>query len=144
MTVGTNTANPATTDDAMTDAFDEAFEFTRGVMEQPGLLDLLPDKATLNLRTVDIQGHPIQLTAALAPGSDTWVALISKWAVRTDTPIFLRPVIDEHGFVHDQAAIMQAFQEGGDSPDTALDLLERRLRAAIAEALRFDLDVDSH
>jgi hypothetical protein len=126
----------------MQDAFDQAFEFAREAMKRPELLDQLPDKSTLALRGIDVHGHPIQLTAAKAPGSDQWTALISRWSLTTTSPLFLRPILDARSVLHDQQAVMATFRESGNTSEAALDALERRVQAAITEAIHFDPEGD--
>lgn len=145
MTAGTKPMDTVTTDDEMADAFDQAFDFARGVFDRPALLDELPDKATLVLRglsfhDLNISGHPIQLVAVQDAGSSTWTARISRWTLTTESHIFRRPVLDARSILHDQQAIMETFRETRDTSDAALDALEHRVRTAISDAIRFDPD----
>ncbi len=140
MRVQATKSTPTAADDEMEAAFDRAFEFARAAMERPAMLDALPEKATLALRQIDVHGHPIQLAAARAAGSDRWDALISRWALTTDSESFVRSILDDRSILHDQQAMMETFRGTGETREVALDELERRMRTAFAEAMRFDPD----
>jgi hypothetical protein len=140
MKAKTETVQGAVVNGDMAKAFDEAFDFVRAVVEKPDVLSRLPAKASLSLRSIDVQGHPIQLAAArsVEPNDDAWTAHIARWSIEETSSSFLRPILDDRGFAHDQQAVMAQFRETRETAEAALDALERRLRLAFSEALRVD------
>lgn len=115
-------------------AIDQAFAFMKAVLDNPAILDVLPDDATLSFRAVDIAGHAFQLTAALARGGECWVARPTTYAVAADAPVLDRPDVGDGATGRIGAGIAAEFRAEGNSAPAALDALEAILRAAAADS----------
>jgi hypothetical protein len=127
---------PDEKNEAVTAAIDRAFSFLRAVHERPSLLDDMPERATVVLRDVAIEGHRFGLTAAQAADGGEWVARPFRYALTAGARLFNRPIAGGEGMVQDQIAIVETFRASGDTRDAALDALESKLRAAVAEAVQ--------
>ena len=113
-----------------------AFDFLADVHEKPGVLDRLPDGATLAFRELDVYGHVYRLTAARAGGADAeWVATISGYSLTAGAQMFSRPVVDGRSTMHDLEAIVRTFRATGDTAEAALDALAAELKKAIGDAI---------
>lgn len=133
-----------TDDDETEQTIDQAFDFLRTALKKPEILDHFPDKGTLRFRPVEIQGHAFQLTASRAEGETGWTARVSRYAATAGAASFQRPIpgvdADPSDFFGMTLALAGALQETGPTEEAALDALEARLRAAVGDAVRVDLD----
>lgn len=102
-------------------AITQAFAFLRDVIDDPGVIDAIPDGASVAIRECSIGGHRIRLVAAQAPDGGSWEARATALAPASDGVSALPT-----GLRHLAGA--------GDSAASAMDDLADRIRASLGIA----------
>lgn len=111
------------------------FDFLDAVVDQPEVLERLPDEGQAAVRSVDLFGHTYLLAAFKPPEEAAWTAHVVRSTPTDGAPASQRPVTDDRRDAHDQTAIVTTATATRATADDAFDALEHDLRARAEEAV---------
>lgn len=118
---------------------DEAFEFMRDMLNDPGALEVIPNDATLTFRHVVVEGVTFHLAAYQDPEDESlWIARVTgpaAWAIEGRHP--QPPLLEQHRGKGGKWGSPPTHPEHGRTAEEALASLAEKLRDATGQ---FEVD----
>ena len=87
---------------------------------------------------IDVLGHVYLLRAEPDPSGSGWIARVDRYSAEAGAAPVLRQVRGEESRLGTLAEISPTLTADGPTEDTAIEALEREIRAAVTEATRSD------